>query len=74
MECTLCKTQYVSIAETPCNISSNNDRPDVSDPNAIPACSHFAQSNHDFNTHTKLTLIETKTNRNELTEVIQDIF
>ena len=62
MECTLCKIQYVRIAETPCNIRSNNHRADVSDPNAIPDCSQM--------TYAKLTLIETKINRNKPTDVI----
>ena len=68
MGCTLSK----------CNISGkqkmhstylNNHRSDVSDPNAIPACLHFAQSNRDFNIHAKFTLIETITDKNKPTEV-----
>ena len=51
----------------------NNHRSDASDPNVIPACRHFAQSNHDFNTHAKFTLIETIKNGNKPAEVIQDI-
>ena len=60
-------------AETPFKIRLNNHRSDVSYPDSIPACHHFAQSYHDFNTHAKFTLIETITNRNNPTEVIQDI-
>ena len=44
----------ISLAETQCNIHLNNHRSDVSDPNVIPACRHFSQSNHDFNTHAKI--------------------
>ena len=57
MECTLCKIQCIRKA----------------DPNAIPSCRHFSRSNHDFKTHAKFTVIETITNRNKSTEVIQDI-
>ena len=63
----------MSTAEIPFNIHLNNHRPDVSDPNVIPACRQFAKSNHDFNTHTKFTLIERIKNGNKPTEVIQDI-
>ena len=51
----------------------NNHRSDVSDPNVIPVCLHFAQSNRDFNIHAEFTLFETITNKNKPTEVIQDI-
>ena len=63
----------ISPAETPFNTHLNNHRSYVSDPNVIPTCQHFAQSNHDFNTHAKFTLIETIKNGNKTTEVIQDI-
>ena len=49
-----------------------NQRSDVSSPNAILACCHFPQSNHKFNTHAKLTLMETTTSRKKQTEIIQD--
>ena len=63
----------MSTAEIPFNIHLNNHRPDVSDPNVIPACRQFAKSNHDFNTHTKFTLIEWIKNGNKPIEVIQVI-
>ena len=44
----------ISLAETPFNIHLNNYQSDVSDPNVTPACRHFSQSNHDFNTHAKI--------------------
>ena len=56
------------------SVEHNNHQSNVSHPNATPpVCRHFAQSKHDFNTHAKFTLIETITNRNNPTEVIQDI-
>ena len=44
----------ISLAETPFSSHLNNHRSDVSDSNVIPACRHFSQSNHDFNTHAKI--------------------
>jgi len=58
LECIKCKKQYVGKAETPFNIRLNNHRKDVSKPNAIPACKHFAQNNHIFKEHARFTLIE----------------
>ena len=72
MERTLYKIQYVGKAEAPFNLRLNNQRSDVSSPNTLPPCCHFAQSNHDFNRHAKLTLTETITSRNKPTEVTQD--
>ena len=72
MECTLCKIQYVDKIETPFNLRLNNHRSDFSDPNAIPACCHFAQVNHKFNTHATFILIETITNKSRSIAVIQD--
>ena len=50
----------------------NNERSDISDPNARQVCHHFAQSNHDLNNHTKFTLMKI-TKRNKLVVAIQDI-
>ena len=72
MDYTLFKIKYVGKPETPFNIRLNNHRSDVSDPNTILSCCHFAQSNHDFNNHTQLTTIETIANRNKPTGTIQD--
>ena len=58
MESSLCKIQYVGKAETAFNILSNNNRSGVSDANASPACHHFAPDAHNFNTYTKVALIE----------------
>ena len=64
----------ISLAETPLSIHLNNHRSDVSDANVIPACRHFSQSNHDFNTHAKIhPNLKVKKKGNKPTEVIQDI-
>lgn len=63
----------ISPAETLFNIHLNNHQSDVSGPNVIAASRQFAQSNHDFNTHTKFTLIEWIKNGNKPIEVIQVI-
>ena len=58
------------------NIRLDQNFPEIrlSDPNAIPACSYFAQESHKFNNHAKLTLIKTITNnRSKPIEVIWDI-
>ena len=73
MKYTLFKIHYIGKAETPFNTCLNNHRPDVSDPNAIPSCRHFAQSNHDFKIYTQFTLIDTKKNRNKPTNAIQNV-
>ena len=72
MECTLCKTGYVGKTETSFNIRSNNRRSDVTDTNAIPASRHFAQNEHNFNTHAKFTLIETIINRSKPVQIFQE--
>ena len=65
MKYTLCKMQYVRKGNTPFKIPLNNHRSNVSHSNAIPTCHNFAQSNNDFNTHDKFTIIETIANRNK---------
>ena len=67
------KVSKISPAETPFNIHLNNHQSEVSDTNVILACRRFAQSNHDFNTDAKFTLIERIKNGNKPTEVVQDI-
>ena len=64
--------QYVSKAETLFIIQLNNYRLDISNLNAIPACCHFAYGNHNFNIHSKFTLIKT-INRKNVKDIIQDI-
>ena len=53
MECSLYKIQYVGKTKTPFNIGLNNHRSDLSNPNAISACLHFALDGYNFNIHTK---------------------
>ena len=69
MECTLYKVRYVGKAKTRFNMHLNNHRSDVSDPSTMPTCCYFTQNNHQFNNHTKFTLIETiasrQTNRSD---------
>ena len=58
LECYICNIQYVGISETPFNIRLNNNRKDVKNPNAVPACKHFNRYDHDFNKHGKIIIIE----------------
>ena len=70
MDCVLCKLQYVGKSETLFNLRLNNDRSDVFDRNAIPACYHFDQDKHGFNKHAKFTLMESIANTNKTNEAI----
>ena len=58
LQCTLCKCQYIGKSETPFNIRLNNHRKDVSSVTGIPACKHFNETGHNFNSHAKFTIIE----------------
>ena len=75
MECTKCKLQYVSKAETELNLRINNHRKDVLKLIAIPTDRHFAQRDHDFNTDAKFTVIEklqnTKLSKESIMELIK---
>ena len=75
MECTKCKLQYVSKAETELNLRTSNSRKDVLKLNVIPADRHFAQRDHDFNTDAKFTIIEnlqnTKLSKESITELLK---
>ena len=51
MDCSLYKTKYIDKTKKSFSNHLNNDRPDVSDPNAIPKCCYFAQNGIIFNTH-----------------------
>ena len=58
LECTKCKIQNVGKAETEFNIRLNNHRKDAWKSEAIAASLLFSDKSHDFNTHTKVILIE----------------
>ena len=58
MKYTKCKLQYVDKSETELNLRISNYRKDVLKINAISADRHFAQSDHGFNTGTKLSLLK----------------
>ena len=51
LECYICNIQYVGKSKTTFNIRLNNQKKDVKNPNAIPACKHFTRNDHDFNNH-----------------------
>ena len=72
MECTLCKIQYVGKTETPFNIQLNNHRKDANgnSPKGIPASLDFKQPGHNFNKHTKFTVME-QINNTINTDIIQ---
>ena len=57
LECYICNIQYVGKSETPFNISLNNHRKDVKNPNAIPAWKHFNRHDHGFNNRGKIIII-----------------
>ena len=57
LECTQCNPQYVGKLETSFNIMLNNNRKDVSNTNAIPACVHFGKEGYNFIQYVKFTLI-----------------
>ena len=40
------------------NLRLNNDRKNINNLNAIPACNHFKTHGHSFMKHAKFTLIE----------------
>ena len=71
MECSLCKI-YLGKANISFNIRLTNHRLEVPDPNAIPACCHFAQDGHNFNNHAKFTLTETINRRSIPVEIMQE--
>ena len=48
LECHICNIQYVGKSETQFNITLNNHRKNVKNPNVIPACKHFNRYDHDF--------------------------
>ena len=48
----------------------NNHREDVKKADAIIGCKHFRQENHDFNKHTKLTIIDQLTNTSKSDETL----
>ena len=58
LECIKCNRQYFGKPETEFNIRLSNHRKDVWKPDAITASRHFLGKNHDFDTHSKLILIE----------------
>ena len=57
-ECILCKKQYAEKSETSFNIRLNNYRKDVKIPDTILTCSYFHETNHVFNKHAKLIIID----------------
>ena len=58
----LCNKQYVRTSETSFNKRLNNCRKDVKKVDAIMACKYFQQETHNFNKHTKFTIIDQVTN------------
>ena len=58
MEGMLYNKQYVGKAETTFNIRLNNHTQGSKNPNAILASRHFQQQGHNFNSHTKFTIID----------------
>ena len=71
MECTLCNKQYVGKAETSFNVRLNNHRKDVNKPNAILACKHFQQRDHNFNQHAKFVIIDQLKNLQKPKEILR---
>ena len=59
MECIKCNNKpYVGKIESLANERSNNHRKDAKKSNSIPVDAHYLTPGHDFNKHTRFTLIE----------------
>ena len=75
MECTKCKLQYVGKAETKLNPRINSHCKNVLKLKAIPADQHFTQTDHNFNSDAKFTIIEklqnTKLSKESITDLLQ---
>ena len=75
MECTKCKWQYVGKAKVELNLRINNHRKDFLKLNTIRVDRHFLQSDHDFNTDSKFTVIQqlqnTKLSKESVTELLK---
>ena len=70
MECILCNKQYVGKVETSFNIRLNNHRKNVKKVDAIMACKHFQQESHNFNKHSKCTILVKLTNTSKSKETL----
>ena len=69
MKCILCNKLYVGKAELSFN-RLHNHRKDVKTVDAIMACKHFQQENHNFNKYAKFTIIDQLTNTSKSKETL----
>ena len=58
LQCQICQLQYVSKSETSLSVRLKNHRKNSKSKNAILACNHFQDLNHNFQRDAKFTLTE----------------